>query len=189
MKSLLRQYIKSSIFISEKELEFLLSLFKPIFLDKGDFLFTNETICCQMVFVNKGIIRRFYVNNKGIDTTTDFLFESEFITTFHSLSNNNANSFLMQAIVPSQLMVISKYDLEFLYIHIPSFKKIVKDIAEEQTKVVGQRIKSYLSVSSEERYKLLLIENPTLLKNVPLKYIASYLGITIQHLSRIRKYN
>lgn len=168
-------------------MELSISLFKPVFLNKGDFLFTNETICCQMVFVNKGIIRRFYENNKGIDTTSNFSFESEFITTFHGNSNNNANSYLMQAIIPSQVFVISKSDLEFLYIHIPSFKKIVKDIAEEQTKVLGQRIKSYLSVSSEERYKLLLKENPTLLKNVPLKYIASYLGITIQHLSRIRK--
>jgi CRP-like cAMP-binding protein len=168
-------------------MEIVLSLFKPIFLDKGDFLFTNETICCQIVFVNKGVIRQFYKNNKGLETTTNFSLESEFISTFYCVSIKNVNSHLMQAIVPSQLMVISKYDLEFLYIHIPSFKKIVKDIAEEQTKAVGQRIKSYLRVSSEERYKLLLTNNPAVLKHVPLKFIASYLGITIQHLSRIRK--
>ena len=85
MKKLLRKHINYSISISENEMEFLLSLFKPISLDKGDFLFTNETICCQMVFVNKGIIRRFYENNKGIDTTSNFSFESEFITVFRHI--------------------------------------------------------------------------------------------------------
>ncbi len=187
MKNLLSQYIKSSIFISDNEMEFLLSLFKPIFLDKGDFLITNETLCYQIIFVNSGILRRCYMNKKGLETTFEFLFENEFNYNFQDFKNSNANIYSIQAIVPSQLMVISKFDLEFLYIHIPRFKKIVKNIAEAQTNILGQRIKSYLNFSSEVRYKLLLIENPTLLKNVPLKYIASYLGITIQHLSRIRK--
>ena len=187
MKKLLREYIKDSISISENDMEFLLSFFKPIFLDKGDFLFTNETICYQITFVNSGIVRRCYKNKKGLETTCEFLFENEFNYNFQDFNNSNANIYSIHAIVPSQVLVISKYDLEFLYIHISKIQKIGREIAEAQTNVAGKRIKSYLNFSSEERYKFLLIEKPTLLKHVPLKYIASYLGITIQHLSRIRK--
>ena len=89
--------------------------------------------------------------------------------------------------MPTELLVISKQDLEMLYKKIPATQELGKKCAENIIIILEKRMALFLNTSASERYQFLLKHNPILTHTVPLQYLASYLGITPQHLSRLRK--
>ncbi|MBK8405164.1 MAG: Crp/Fnr family transcriptional regulator [Bacteroidia bacterium] len=187
MKSSLKQIIQNTISISTPELDFMLSLFKPLNLKKDDYFLEFGKRCHQVAFVKSGMLRIYYPNDKGEETTCYFSLPYEFVTSFSSFSTGNASIENIQAVLPTELFVIEKNDLEMLYSKIPITQEFGRKSAENVTMLMERRIALFLNNSAEERYKFILKHHPILLQTVPLQYLASYLGISPQHLSRLRK--
>lgn len=183
----LRQIIESIIPISETDIEYMLSLFKPLSLAKEEFFLKYDKICNQAAFVKSGILRVYYPNDNGEDTTCYISLSNEFITSFSSFTTSKPSTENIQAIVPTELLVISKQDLEMLYNKIPITQEFGRKAAENVAIMMEKRMSLFLNNSAKERYQYLMKHNPVLIQTVPLQYLASYLGITPQHLSRLRK--
>ncbi|MFC4213323.1 Crp/Fnr family transcriptional regulator [Pedobacter lithocola] len=187
MKSSLWQNIESTISISETDLDFTLSLFNHISLKKDDYFLEIGKRCNHVAFVKSGMLRVFYPNNKAEETTCYFSLPNEFVTSFSSFTSGKPSTENIQAIEPSELFIISKQNLEELYQKIPSTQEFGRKAAENLAIIMEKRISLFLNNSAEERYQYLLKNNPILIQSVPLQHLASYIGISPQHLSRLRK--
>ncbi|SIT25948.1 cAMP-binding domain of CRP or a regulatory subunit of cAMP-dependent protein kinases [Chryseobacterium gambrini] len=187
MDTSLRQIIKKTISISDSDLDFMVSLFNPLSLKKGDYFLEIGKRCDQVAFIKTGMLRIFYPNAKGEETTCYFSLPDEFVTSFSSFTTQNLSTENIQAILPTELFTIRKQDLETLYQKIPAAQEFGRLAAENLAIIMEKRISLFLNNSADERYQFLLKNNSILIQTVPLQYLASYLGMSPQHLSRLRR--
>lgn len=141
--------------------------------------------CKTVYFIKKGIARIYYFKD-GIDITESFAFENNIIARIESLFTGKPSLKAIQVLEDSELIAINATRLIKLYDVYPEIERLFRKIFEAAYVETVNRIESIQFHTAEERYKALLQQAPDLLKRVPLKYIASYLGITQQSLSRIR---
>lgn len=137
-------------------------------------------------FVDSGIIRLYY---PGIEKeiTVGFVFQGAFISAYDSFLTASPSNDTVEAITPCLLWSISKKDLELIYNETQSGNEIGRKNAEQLFLIKSKRESALLTKTAEQRYLDLFIERPELIKEIPLKHIASYIGVTPQALSRIRK--
>ncbi len=143
----------------------------------------------KVFLIEKGCIRA-WVNNKGRDITFQFFFENEFVSSGESFRNNLPSYFTIETIEPCTLFWLHKKEWKLIMQDLsmlPGIKeKAIEDAFKRQNSYIKQFI-SFITDSPEQRYLNLLKERPYIIQRVPLKYIATYLGITQVSLSRIRK--
>jgi len=142
----------------------------------------------QYIYIEKGCVRAFF-NNNGDDKTIQFFFENEGLTSFESFINNTPSLCTIETIEPSVLYLLSKRYVTRLMdelSHEPGFVQMILQMsARRQTHYMNEFV-SFIRDSPEERYRKLLNERPHIVQRVPQHYIASYLGVSKVHLSRIK---
>ena len=140
------------------------------------------------IFIEKGCVRAFF-NNNGQDKTVQFLFENEGLTSFDSFVNSVPSQFTIETIEPSVIYLLpKKYVIQLLeeLSHQPGFVQMILQIsAQRQTHYINESV-SFIRDTPEQRYLNLLKKRPHIIQRVPQHYIASYLGISKVHLSRIK---
>lgn len=141
--------------------------------------------CCTIYFVKKGIARIYYYKD-GTDITESFAFENSLIARVESLFTGKPSKKGIQVLEDSEFIGISSPLLFDLYNQFPDIERLFRKIFESAYVETVNRIENIQFHSAEERYLALTRESPDFLKRIPLKYIASYLGITQVSLSRIR---
>ena len=141
--------------------------------------------CKTIYFMNKGIARIYYFKD-GIDVTESFAFENNILVRVESLFTGKPSRKAIQILEDAELVAIDAVALFKLYDQFPEIERLFRKIFEASHVETVTRIESIQFHTAEERYKALLIEAPDIIKRVPLKHIASYLGITQTSLSRIR---
>jgi CRP-like cAMP-binding protein len=168
----------------EKYLEFQKRMEVPaktILLEEGK-------ISQNYIFIEKGCVRVFF-NNKGSDKTVQFFFENEGLTSFESFINNTPSLFAIETIEPSVIFLLPKqYVIELIneLSHEPYFAQLILQVSgARQTHYINEFV-SFIRDTPEKRYHKLLNERPYIIKRVPQHYIASYLGVSSVHLSRIK---
>ena len=139
-----------------------------------------------LFFISEGIVR-YYIPQKESDLTFGFLFENEFVTAYDSFITRMHYPYQIETLTKATLWRISFEDLQEVYKKTESGNIIGRRMAENMFLIKSKREIALLSKTAEERYLDLFRERPNLLKQIPLKYIASYIGVTPQALSRIRK--
>ena len=137
-------------------------------------------------FIEKGIVRYFIPKLKN-DITFGFSFEGEFESAYESFLTRNPSAYSVQALTPTLLWSLTYEELEYVYQHTEMGNVIGRLMGEQQFLKKARRELSLLNDTPEERYRKLFTERPNVIRNIPLKYIASYIGVTPQALSRIRK--
>ena len=137
-------------------------------------------------FISEGIVR-YYIPQEESDLTFGFLFENEFVTAYDSFITRTPSPYQIETLTQTTLWRISYEDLQEVYQKTESGNIIGRRMAENMFLIKSKREIALLSKTAEERYLDLFRERPNLLKQIPLKYIASYIGVTPQALSRIRK--
>ncbi|MBS9461244.1 Crp/Fnr family transcriptional regulator [Flagellimonas sp. 389] len=137
-------------------------------------------------FISEGIVR-YYIPQEESDLTFGFLFENEFVTAYDSFITRTPSPYQIETLTNTTLWRISFQDLQEVYKKTESGNIIGRRMAENMFLIKSKRELALLSKTAEERYLDLFRERPKLLKQIPLKYIASYIGVTPQALSRIRK--
>lgn len=141
--------------------------------------------CKTIYFINKGIARIYYYKD-GIDITESFALENNVIARVESLFTGKPSRKAIQVLEDAEIVAIDADKLFKLYDSYPEIERLFRKIFEASHVETVNRIEGIQFHTAEERYKALLEEAPTIIQRVPLKYIASYLGITQVSLSRIR---
>lgn len=172
---------------SSEELELLDSLIAFRTLKKGDFLLTENQVCNEVVFIKKGILRSFFVNHKGDEITNCFAFENEFMASFASFITQEKAEENIQALAETELQILDRKALEKLYRFSFNWQEIGRKLTELEFVNLHKRMVSFQKLSGAQRYEELYQNHQKYIQLIPLQYLASYLGITPRHLSRIRK--
>lgn len=154
---------------------------KTVLLEEGK-------VSGHFIFVEKGCIRAFF-HNKGEDKTVQFFFENEGLTSFESFLKNTPSLFTIETLEPSVIYLLPKIHVHNLMAELGKeayFLNLILEVAAERQLHYMHEFVSFIRDTPEERYQNLLNERPHLIQRVPQHYIASYLGISRVHLSRIK---
>jgi len=184
MKELLN-YLNNIQKLTKKSTEALLSICTELTIDKNVDLHPVGHTCKNIYFVKKGLLRIYYFK-EAVEITENFEFENAIVARADSLFNANPSRKAIQAIEESELVAINSAKLFKLYDTHPDIERLFRKIFEKAYVDTVNRIESIQFHSAEERYQNLLNQSKQIIKRVPLKFIASYLGITQVSLSRIR---
>ncbi len=141
--------------------------------------------CKTIYFLKKGLARIYYFKN-DIDVTESFSFENSIVVRFESLFEKQPSKKGIQALENSEFIAINAVQLFNSYKDFSEIESLMRKIVESELVANINRVENIQFNTAEDRYNLLLKEEPDLLKRVALKHIASYLGITPVSLSRIR---
>ncbi len=176
----------SQIGIDKKDLEQFLKLLKVKTYKSGDTILQNGQTDNYLSFLKSGLIR-YFVNNDGKELTFDFISPNSFYCHYDSFYSRKPTRFNSEALTDIEIYTIHFDDLTSLF-KTCEFAKDLSRIAVE--KLLEKKVKRELSLlthSPKERYLNLLKEQPKLFQHIPQKYLATYLGIVPETLSRIRK--
>jgi CRP-like cAMP-binding protein len=159
--------------------------FEKLILPKNEYLVTEGKICRHLYFLQQGALRGFY-NLDGKDVTHWFAFEQDFVTSFHSFITQQTAVENIQLLEGSVLWSISKEKLNALLDRYHEIERLLRTAYEKYYIRLEERFVNAQFKTATERYQNLLEQAPHMLERVPLGYIASYLGISQETLSRIR---
>lgn len=152
---------------------------KQLFIAEGK-------VCREIAFICKGSFRYYKVID-GVEISTFFSFEHNWVSAYTSFLNKTPSFVSIEAMEDCELLVLAWDDLQYLYNHYIAFERFGRLIAEYLVTCLDERMHSLLLKTPEERYLKTLHDNSIYFERVPQHYIASYLGIAPESLSRIRK--
>lgn len=177
--------IKSYIALSDTECSALQKFAELRSYAKNELIFTEGSISNEIYFVTKGCVRLFY-NVDGSDKTAFFYTQGKFICAGESYTFNLPAIENYQALEDTELIVLSKVAIEELLAISSRFEVIARIATENELITCQKMIASFITKSAEERYVDLLNNQGELFQRVPQQYIASFLGVSPETLSRIK---
>ncbi|GAA4318278.1 Crp/Fnr family transcriptional regulator [Compostibacter hankyongensis] len=148
-------------------------------------LLREGEIARKAFYIEKGCLRVWF-NREGREITFQFFFEGQGVSSVESFRTNTPSLFNIETIEPSVIHVIAKNDFEHILSHSEAIRRTIEQHTLERLIYYQRLFLSHIKNSPQERYEALLKDHPAILHRVPQHYIASYLGITPVHLSRIR---
>ena len=181
----LKTYCKTKVPLTDNELNLIDTYFEAKNLKKKDFLLQDGKICNFIGFIAEGTIRHFHIKD-GIEKTCDISFENAWVTDFQSFTHNTYCIMNLQAMEDTTMLIIQKENLYNLYNECQKYETFGRLMAEEVAHRATEIAMSLSSDKPEERFQNLLKKQPDLFQRVPQKYIANFLGISPESLSRIR---
>ena len=156
-------------------------------IKKLDYVFKSGQVPNEVYFVNKGLLRVVIEDSKGVENTIHFSMEGQFITDYASYLRRLPASYSIQALEDSELFVLPRASVDWAYVHLKEGQKLGRLLAELYFTFHDDRIKSLYSLTPLQRYEGIEQIFPGILSRVPQHMIASYLGISPVHLSRIKR--
>ncbi|MBT33291.1 MAG: cyclic nucleotide-binding protein [Thalassobius sp.] len=181
------QEIKSVIDITDEDAQKFLSLTKEKTVKRNEFFIREGDTAKYIAFVLSGILYTYYVNEKGEKHIVQIALETHWVSDLASFLSGAPADFNVQAIEEAKLLILSKADFEKACQNIKGFERYFRILVQKAYVHAQKRISKIYGNSAEERYLELLESAPDIMQRVPQHYIASYLGIKPQSLSRIRK--
>lgn len=178
--------IKSFVALSQNDEEAFIKILELKKYAKKEFILEEGEICDKIFFINSGSARD-YFNIEGEEKIVQFFFEDSWYTDYGSFLTGRPTNENLQAIEPCEVVFFKKSDLYNLYETNPVFDKVGRVMAENAFMALMQLNSMIKNLEPDERYLYLIKQRPELMERIPQHYIASYLGIQPQSLSRIRK--
>ena len=179
------QYFKMFNSLSKEAEKAIEEISNIIVIKKNEDLQPIGHTCKTIYFIKKGVARIYYFKD-GIDITESFFFENSIIARVESLFTGRPSRKAIQILEDAEIIAINANKLFKLYDTFPEIERLFRKIFEAAYVETVNRIEGIQFHSAEERYSALLHEAPNVLMRVPLKYVASFLGITQVSLSRTR---
>ncbi len=180
------EFIGKHISISDEEMNDMLRIIQTATYAKNDFILKQGSVPREIGFVVRGCVRMFYTDENGEEHTTGIIPENHPITASGFLSNPVPSPQNVVALEPVELITTSRNDFFDFLEKYPRYESALRKIISEYMVLQGEQSRLLRIPSARERYEALLKFHPDIIQRVPLKYIASYLGITHETLSRIR---
>ncbi|HMK06097.1 MAG TPA: Crp/Fnr family transcriptional regulator [Flavobacterium sp.] len=169
----------------ESGVENILAAFRLLPLKKNDFLVQEGAVCPYFCYIESGILQHFIVLDE--EKTTYLALRNSVTSSLNSFLFEKPSRKSIKAISDCKLWVINLNDFKGLINNNKAFSQFYYNVIEKQICLIDDYRIDLLTLTPEERYKKLLANDPALLQEVPLHYLASFLGISSRHMSRIRK--
>ena len=173
--------------LTKDDLEITFSYFVPEKIMAKSFFLKKDHISDKVAFIKSGLFRSFIYNDNADDITTHFFLPGTVVISMQSFNNQVPSKEYIIALEDSELLAITYENVQKLCRKVPVWNQIIKNVDEDKFHQQMNRSVRFQTLSASERYLQLMEENPEILQKVPLKHIASYLGIDIATLSRLRK--
>ncbi|MCX2745453.1 Crp/Fnr family transcriptional regulator [Mangrovivirga sp. M17] len=154
-------------------------------LKNNDFLLDYHSICRHIYYIKKGMVRIYYIKD-GREITEWFAYDDNFCFSIISYFNEEPSNLIIQCIEDSEIILLPKKSLEKLSDIDLNISKLYRSMFATSLILSQYRMEALQFETAFQRYEKLMANDPEIIKRAPLKYIASYLGITFETLSRIR---
>ena len=187
MEEELKAHLEKFVCVSNEEWKQIVTYFKRVGYRKKENLIQEGQICKSNFFVIKGILRKFFINEKGVEQTTEFAIENWWLTDTFSFLNGSKTDFYIQAVEPVEVMQVKREDYINLLEEHPKLEKYFRCIYQKAFAATQMRIKFIYNYSREDLYHHFSTSQPEFLQRVPQYLIASYLNFTPEYLSEIRR--
>ncbi len=186
-KNRLIQHIQRLIALSEENILSLHRHVKTIKLPQKEYLLKAGRIGSSMYFVEKGCLRMFYINNKLSEQIIQFAIEGWWIADHFSFMGNTASDYYIQSIEKSEVLAIDKVGFDLLLLEVPALEHYFRITMQKAVAAAQHRSKLERNMSKEEFYIHFSESFPEFIQRVPQYMIASYLGLTPEYVSELRK--
>ena len=187
MFDVLFSHILKKVSLTEEEKSLLKSFFNAKNLRKKEFLLQEGEICHYLSFVSKGLLRSYHIDEKGDEHMNLFAWEGWWSSDIYSFSFNEIAQFNIDALEDSELLLITRENLEEMTLQIPKMDRYFRILFQNSLATKERRLVSSNSYTAKEKYIQLAESNPQMIQRVPQNLIASYLGLAPETLSRIKK--
>jgi CRP-like cAMP-binding protein len=184
---LLKMHLSKHISLNRDEFDSFTSLLKSTSLKKGEFLIHAGDICKYESFVTRGCLKSYYEDENGFEHILDFCIEGWWADDLFSFFTQTPSQSSIKAIEHTDVLKINKQDLEDVYQKVPKFERFFRLLFQRAYIAQREQINLILSTPAQERYLLFLKKKPYAEKRFSQRDIASYLGITPQFLSALKK--
>lgn len=187
MSEILKKHLEKFIQINDEEFLEISTFFKMKTVSKKENLLLEGSICRQHFFVLEGCLRKFFINDKGVENTTEFAIENWWITDNIAYEHGLPTSFYIQAVEKSKILIIDRENQEKLLEQFPKMERYFRFIYQRAYAASQMRIKYLYDFTKEEFYEQLCKKQPEFVQRIPQYLIASFLGFSPEYLSEIRK--
>ena len=182
----MKEIIQSHLEFSDESYDLLINIATEKEVRKNQLIFYPEKPTDKILFLNKGLLRGYKIID-GKDCTHHFYFENWFATDFSSFLNEKPSQIYIESIEKTNYYEFKKEDLLNLYDKSHQNERLARIIAEKAFLTTVEKLADLQLLNLKEKYLTLIKRNPILFQRVPQKYIASYLGVSEQSLSRVKK--
>jgi len=187
MHSALKAHICNWANITDEELEKMSPYFVTQQVKKKENLLSEGKVCHSSYFIVKGLLRLFFINDKGVEQTIQFAMENWWLSDYNSFSTQQPSVFYIQAVEPSILIRLDFAEHERLLDAFPAMERYFRKLHQRVHAASQFKIKNLYNLSREELYRDFNGRFPGFVQRVPQYLLASYLGFTPEYLSEIRK--
>ena len=179
--------ISRFIELTPEETNYFTSLLKQKNIHKRQYLLQEGSVCRYQYFVNTGCLRTFFIGNKGLEHNVQFSIEDWWTGDMYSFLTKTPARYSILAIEDSTLLCLDTISQEELFKNVPKFERFFRHLLQNAFIALQDRILANLSETAEERYIHFQKKYPAMDKRIPKNQVASFLGITAESLSRVRK--
>jgi CRP/FNR family transcriptional regulator len=173
--------------ISDFELQEFESGLSVKYFESKECVFDKSRPQNEILYIITGLVRSFYVNEKGSEISAYFIKELDFVSDYPSFLNGTSSNYTFQALENTTAVVIPKNLILKAYNTSPKFERFGRLIAEQAVQFLQGRVDSFIFKSATERYLDFMEKEPDFFRRLSVEHIATYLGIERQSLTRIRK--
>jgi len=182
---LLLQHVQRNISLDPGEETFFLGLFQLKKLKARQFLYYEGELHKGQAFVTSGCLRSYATDQNGFEHILQFAPKGWWITDMQSLTGQQPGKLSIDAVEASELLFISRADMELLYERIPRFERHFRLLLERSLITYQNRLLDNLSLTARERYASFCRRYPSLIQSLPQKKVAAYIGVTPEFLSKM----
>lgn len=183
---LILQSVSKHITLTKKEEEFFASLLQEKKLKKKQFLVHENEFNKFTAFVTKGCLRSYSVDRNGFEHIIQFAPPGWWIADIYSIIAKQPGKLNIDALEDSEMYILFREDQEKLFDKVPKFERFFRILTENSIAANSHRLIDYMGLTAQERYFTFCNRYPTLMKTLPQKQIAAYIGVTPEFLSKIK---
>lgn len=182
-----KEFLKYFNLLTEDQIDDFIQTCNFKRLKKSEYFIKEGETCKHVTFVLSGSLRSYYISDKDDEITYCITFPNNFMTAYSSYLTSQPTQENIQAITETELLILSKESADELAKEHPNWVHFLKIMAEHQYIELEKKIFQLQKSDATKRYSDLMKNQPEYIQKIPLQYLASYLGISQRHLSRIRK--
>lgn len=183
----LLESIKEKVSLTDEEIETLKHFFIPKKLRKRQYALNAGDVCQYISFVEKGLLRSFTVDDDGNEHVVQFAIEGWWISDMGSFVSGKEALYNIEALEDCELLNLTKESMEAMLVKLPVMERFFRILMQNNIVALQRRVIAYMSLSAEEKYLKLMEIAPEIMTRASQQHIASYLSITPETLSRVRR--